>query len=338
MSATFRKPKVRPKHYEKSMKQLPHLERKTIAITGTTSGIGYVSAMSCAQKGARVLLLNRLSDKAKRSLDQLKTNCPKAEFVFIECDLQRFSSVREAASQVITMCPKGLDVLCLNAGVMALKDKATPDGFDVQMQTNHLSHFLLTKLLMPCLNKASRQRGEARIVNHSSIARFMVGTLEAKYFERRGGNLGGNGKRMMLMPQGRWKRYAQTKLANAVFTACLHDKLQAFHSNIKAIVAHPGFAVTDLQETAIKDGGMSAWFTSLMMKMAQSKEDGALGLLTAISGEDVCSGEFIGPGAGRMAIKGPVKRFPLDPICNKKEVKELLWTKSCEAIGEDFDL
>ena len=74
------------------------------------------------------------------------------------------------------------------------------------------------------------------------------------------------------------------------------------------------------------------------MKMAQSKEDGALGILTAISREDVCSGEFVGPGAGRMAIKGPVKRFALDPFCKKKEVKDLLWEKSCEAIGEDFDL
>ena len=98
MSVTFKKPKLSRQYYEKAIKELPSLEGKTVAITGTSSGTGYVAAMSCAQKGARVLLLNRLSDKARRSLERLTLSCPKAEFVSIECDLQRFSSVRKAAN------------------------------------------------------------------------------------------------------------------------------------------------------------------------------------------------------------------------------------------------
>ena len=79
-----------------------------------------------------------------------------------------------------------------NAGVMAVPDKRTADGYDVQMQTNHLSHFLLTKLVMPSLEAAANARGEARIVQHSSGARGMLpgmaeaghsGMLEAKYME-----------------------------------------------------------------------------------------------------------------------------------------------------------
>ena len=59
-----------------------------------------------------------------------------------------------------------------------MADKATTDGYDVQMQTNHLSHFLLSKELYPALKLAATTRGEARVVNHSSGARFMPGTRD----------------------------------------------------------------------------------------------------------------------------------------------------------------
>ena len=61
----------------------------------------------------------------------------------------------------------GLDVLVNNAGVMMQPDHRTTDCFDVQMQTNHLSHFLLTKMLMPSLEMAAFSRGEARVVQHT---------------------------------------------------------------------------------------------------------------------------------------------------------------------------
>ena len=59
--------------------------------------------------------------------------------------MQSFKSVKKAAKTITDLCKEGLDVLCNNAGVMALKDQPTIDGFDIQMQTNHLSHFLITK-------------------------------------------------------------------------------------------------------------------------------------------------------------------------------------------------
>jgi NAD(P)-dependent dehydrogenase (short-subunit alcohol dehydrogenase family) len=101
------------------------------------------------------------------------------------------------------------------AGVMALADKPAKDGYDVQMQTNHLSHFLLTSILFPALEKAATSCGSARIVNHSSTSRLAPNTpLAAKYLEKmEEGSLGGHA--------GRWERYHQTKLANAVFTSAL---------------------------------------------------------------------------------------------------------------------
>ena len=336
MNLSYKKPDLKNVYYDEFLESIQSLNNLTIAITGTTSGTGYVAAQTVASKGARVILLNRKSKRATKSYNDLKKNNPEAELFLVECDLQSFESVRKAAKEVVKLCPKGLDALCNNAGVMALKDIATSDGFDVQMQTNHLSHFLLTKELMPSLKKAADNNGESRVVNHSSISRFGVKSLETQYLEKKGGNLGGNGKRMMFFPQARWKRYSQTKLANAAFTACLSEKLNNSNSNIKALVAHPGLSVTDLQHTTIIDGGMGTWMTSQMMKSGQTKEDGAIGIIKCMTDPTLDSGIFVGPGAGKMAMKGPVISFDLEPFYDNQYTKDLLWTKSCEAIGEDF--
>lgn len=114
-----------------------------------------------------------------------------------------FDSVRNCAEEVKSAFGK-VDVLCCNAGVMAMPDKATKDGYDVQMQTNHLSHFLLTKELYPLLENAAKENGEARVVNHSSGARSYPRTpLGAKYFGKNGGNLGGDGS-SMIFGGARW--------------------------------------------------------------------------------------------------------------------------------------
>lgn len=336
---SYEKPNLKSKHFNNLFNDLPSMEGKTVAITGTTSGTGFVAAQACGKLGARVLLLNRPSTRADAALNDLQSENSNADFTQIDCDLQSFSSVREAAKNLRALCPEGLDVLCNNAGVMALEDTATADGFDVQMQTNHLSHFLLTKLCFDLLEKAAKARGEARIVNHSSIARKQVKSLEGAYLQKNGGNLGGNGS-SMFFGGGRWVRYGQTKLANAAFTACLHEKLQAKGSKVSALVAHPGLAETDLQSTTVRDGGMGEWFTKQLMKMGQSREDGALGILTCIAHPDAQSGQFFGPGMGGMftALKGPATGHPLETSYDNPKTREILWANSCAAIGEEFNI
>lgn len=336
---SYEKPGLASKHFDDLFNSLPSMEGKTVAISGTTSGTGFVAANACGKLGAKVLLLNRPSDRAKAALEKLKANNSNGSFTQVDCDLQSFASVKKAAKKLHTLCPGGLDVLCNNAGVMALEDYATEDGFDVQMQTNHLSHFLLTKLCFDLLEKAGDARGEARIVNHSSIARQQVKKLEAAYLGKNGGNLGGNGA-SMLFGGARWVRYGQTKLANAAFTASLHEKLTAKGSKVKALVAHPGLAETDLQSTTVTDGGMGKWFTKQLMKLGQSREDGALGILTCIAHPDAQSGQFFGPGMGGMftALKGPAVGYPLETSYDNPQTRELLWSQSCAAIGDAFDI
>lgn len=332
------KTKIQSVHFPAFKESLPSLAGKTVVITGTTSGTGNVAARTSLELGAKVLLLNRNSSRSSSSYEVLAADFPNANLHAVECDLQSFASVRNAIQEVHTLCPEGVHVLANNAGVMALADEATGDGFDVQIQTNHLSHFLLTKGLMPLLEKAANESGDARVVNHSSVARMVPSKkLQEKYFGKNGGNLGGNGA-SMFFGGARWKRYNQSKLANCAFTAALHHKLQASGSKVKALVAHPGLANTNLQSTSVEKGGMGRLFTSWFMKMSQSMEDGAMGLISCMFLPEAQSGEFYGPGKGSMAMKGKAIMFPLESFYDNEGTRNLIWEKSCEAIGENFDI
>jgi len=330
---SYQRAQIASVHFPTFKRELPSMAGRTVAITGTTSGTGFVAARTVAELGGRVVLLNRPSVRAEQSLEALGTACPEAELHSVACDLQSFDSVRRACEQVRDLCADGLHVLCNNAGVMALEDAATEDGFDVQMQTNHLSHFLLTHELMPLLERAAEATGDARVVNHSSVARMSPKkTLLAPYLEPRGGDLGGNGGSMFFLG-ARWVRYNQSKLANCAFTAALHDRFGRQGSKVRALVAHPGLAATDLQVTTTRAGGMLHGFTGLFMRMAQSPEDGAMGILTCICKPEAQSGSFYGPGSGNFAMRGPAQRFALEPFYDNPETRELLWSKSCDAVG-----
>ena len=263
---------------------------RVVAITGTTSGTGYVCARELARLGARVILLNRASPRAEAALARIRGEVPDATFDAVTCDLQDFASVRAAAHSIVSTYEK-LDVLCNNAGVMALPDRATSDGYDVQMQTNCISHFLLTRELLPLLFESD----DARIVNHTSMARLGP-PLEARYFGKNGGSLGGDGtdEENATFAGPRWARYRQTKLANCAFTYELKRRLDAKGiAHVKVLLAHPGLATTNLQVTTAQTGGME--LEGDFMKQAQSAEDGALGILRACADPEVASGDFFGP-------------------------------------------
>ncbi|MEM8897778.1 MAG: SDR family NAD(P)-dependent oxidoreductase [Bacteroidota bacterium] len=302
------------------------MSQKLVAVTGTTSGTGYVCAREIAKKGATVLLLNRESERSANALKQLQEEVPSGKFEAITCDLQNFESVQQAAQDISAKYDR-LDVLVNNAGVMALKDQATGDGYDVQMQTNCISHFLLTKELFPLLKKSE----EARVVNHSSMARLGP-PLEMQYFEKKGGNLGGDGteEENNSFQGPRWMRYHQTKLANCAFTYGLKKKLEeAGVSNVKSLLAHPGLALTNLQVTTTADGGMDP--QSDLMKRAQTAEDGATGIIRCAMDPAAKSGDFYGPTAGWKGF--PDKLEPEDYLYSDSTI-QINWEGCEKAVGE----
>lgn len=328
MGGSSSKPReVATKWYPEFSEGLPDLAGKVVVVTGCTSGTGFVCARTCAQKGAHVVMLNRESERSSAAELAIKKAVPSATVETVACDLQSFTSTAAAAKELNgKFSSTGIDVLCCNAGVMALKDQATEDGYDVQMQTNHLSHFLLAKETFGLLELAASKRGEARIVNHSSAARNYVNSVEEKYLGKNGGNLGGDGNNMFLS-EARWVRYGQTKLANSVWTQALHARLQARSSAVKAVCAAPGLASTNLQVTSAADGGMSETW---IMMMSQSAEDGTMPLLQCCVGE-AKSGDFIEP---RRKIWGLPTVSKLSPKETDPEAVKMLWEASEKACGE----
>mmetsp|Transcript_59873 Transcript_59873/g.140020 ORF Transcript_59873/g.140020 Transcript_59873/m.140020 type:complete len:365 (-) Transcript_59873:187-1281(-) len=338
---------------------LPSMAGKVVAVTGCTSGTGKIFAQVCAKKGAKVVLLNRESARAAEAFKDISevakaagAPAPSA----IPCDLTSFKSVHAAGERLqAELRESGIDVLCNSAGIMGFGDKATEDGCDIQMQTNHLSHFLLTYLCMPLLDKAASLRGEARVVNHSSCARVMNGPeftnkLEEKYLLKNGGNLGGDSN--TVMRGANFVRYQQTKLANVAFTYALHKRLQEADSKVKALVAHPGVAPTQLTQGMVGAGGAKDlelypnWFTKFFIKMMyQSEADGTIGILRNFCDPAANSGDFYGPlgkGGGTGTYdngerKGPVGLLKAEPFADE-EAQELLWTASEAVTGVNFDV
>lgn len=300
---------------------------KVVAITGTTSGTGFVCAREMAKLGATVILLNRSSERAESSLQSLQEEVPEGAFHAINCDLQDFESVRSAIQEVKSTF-EVLDVLCNNAGVMALPDRSTKDGYDIQMQTNCISHFLLTKDLFPLLKKSN----QARVVNHSSMARLGA-DLEMKYFQPSRDDLGGDGteEENHSFQGPRWYRYSQTKLANCAFTYGLKEKLEAHGiQNVKTMVAHPGLAATQLQVTTAKSGGMEGG--TEFMNNAQSPEDGATGIIRCCADPEAESGDFYGP---KQWTGFPGKLTPEDSLSDPENIR-INW-EGCEAAVGEFN-
>jgi len=231
---------------------------------------------------------------------------------------------------------------------MARKDERTKDGFDVQMQANLLSHFLLTKLCMESIEMAAESRGEARIVVHSSSARFGSAIKEDFFLKSEPGTLGGDKWPEILQFMGRpggWQRYHQTKLACALFAMELHNRLKAKGSKVKAMSCDPGWAHSNLQQSAVENGTMGSFSARLGKKVgAQSSADGSLACAMACFSPDANSGDFFMPENG---THGPPMKTIVDGVATvegkEKEVCDIeqqknVWIFAEKGLDIKFDL
>jgi NAD(P)-dependent dehydrogenase (short-subunit alcohol dehydrogenase family) len=132
------------------------INKMNVLITGTTSGIGWETAIELAKKGYQLFLLNRSTEKTHRLIDHLKKITPQAKVHFIPIELDRLSSVKEAATKFLELA-QPLDLLINNAGLLGQKG-LTQDGYELAFGTNHLGHFLLTHLVRPAIVKTPNSR------------------------------------------------------------------------------------------------------------------------------------------------------------------------------------
>lgn len=336
-------PKLHDELYPDVVANLPSLSGKVVAITGTTSGTGYWCAIATASKGAAaILLLNRPSERAAKADADIQLAVDKAgvstKVTSIECDLSSFASVRQAAQAAKQYATGGLDVLCCNAGVGGQRDVRTSDGFDLQMQTNHLSHALLIELLESSLEQAATARGEARVVFHSSGARFfLLGPKTAvkdfggdQFTACAPGTLYGDSS------GAQQARYNHSKLANSAYTMALHERFKAAGSKVKALCADPGAASTSFfHNTTLgqEAGGCAAWVANWMLwgmasKMTQSGPDGTCPLLLACFSAEAHSGDLYSPEHSKMGMKFYCKGAPKKMVAGNKAVDGVTFSET----------
>jgi NAD(P)-dependent dehydrogenase (short-subunit alcohol dehydrogenase family) len=233
--------------------QIPDMTGRTVIVTGANSGIGRAAAAAFAGAGARVVLAVRDIDRGRAAAATMRS-----ETEVRRLDLASLDSVREFAGA----WEGDISLLVNNAGVMIPPLTRTADGFELQFGTNHLGHFALTNLLLEHIS--------ARVVTvSSSLHRSGVIDFDDLNWERK--------------PYKPSRAYAQSKLANLLFTSELQRRLLAAGSPVLATAAHPGYAATNLQGKS--SNGLLNLLASIGNRtVAQDEDHGALPTIYAAVG------------------------------------------------------
>jgi NAD(P)-dependent dehydrogenase (short-subunit alcohol dehydrogenase family) len=304
-----------------SAEDIPDLTGKTVVVTGGNSGIGLEAARQLAGKGATVVLACRDVAKAANAAADIQRTHAGAKVETMALDLASLASVRDFAARLSAAHPR-VDVLCNNAGVMALPYRRTADGFEMQIGTNHLGHFALTGLVLERLLGAPG----ARVVNVASgmhrAGRIRFDDLQWERGYRK------------------WLAYGQSKLANLLFTLELERRLEAARARVISVACHPGYAATNLQSAGPRMEGSS--FRESVMQignrlLSQSAAMGALPTVYAAVAPQVKGGDYIGPD-GIGELWGHPKVVTCSAAARNEETARRLWQVSEELTGVKYAL
>ncbi len=300
-----------------SADDIPELTGRTAVVTGANSGIGYRAAVELARHGAAVTLAARDPGRGADALRRLRADVPAAEVTLARLDLADLASVRTFAE---TYQPAELDLLVNNAGVMAPPLRRTADGFESQFGTNHLGHFALTGLL---LSRLLARPGSRVVTVTSGVHR--AGKIDFDDLDARSG-------------YRKWPAYAQSKLANLLFTFELQRRADAAGLDLRSVAAHPGYAATNLQTAGPQLAGSKvaeAGARLFTRAIGQPDSRGALPTLRAATDPAVRGGEVFGPD-GFMELRGAPKQVAVSRRARDRALAERLWTVSEEKTGVTY--
>lgn len=221
------------------------LSGETIVVTGGSAGLGVETIRVLAGRGAQVVGVVRDPAKGKAALDAVRQSLAgqeipggqPAQIELAELDLADLESVRRGAAEIRKRFPK-IHRLINNAGVMACPLGKTAQGFELQLGTNHLGHFVLTSQLMDSL----RSGAPGRIINLSSGGhQISPMRFDDPFFEKEA--------------YDKWVAYGQAKTANVLFSVGLDKRLR--DEGIRSFAVHPGAIMTELSrhltEQDVKD-------------------------------------------------------------------------------------
>ncbi|RBY92551.1 oxidoreductase [Blastococcus sp. TF02A-30] len=299
---------------------IPDLSGRTAVITGGNGGLGLVCAHELARAGAHVVIAARDQDKARTAEQQVRARNADASLEVVPLDLGSLASVRQAADDVLAAHDR-VDLLLNNAGLMAMPERRTADGFEMQFGVDHLGHFAFTAHLLPALLAAPA----ARVVTITSIARFAGSPVDPAdpHLRRR------------YRP---WRAYAQAKWANYHFGLGLQQRFERAGVAARSLIAHPGLSNTDLQARTVREGG-GGWLGAVSEVMAKRSgmpaAEGARPQLRAATDPGARGGELYGPrwGSNGAAVRRPVlRRWDLQRRIDQ------LWEVSARETGVALDV
>ena len=296
--------------------RLDDLTGRTYLITGANSGVGYHAAAHLRRANADVIVAARSVDKGRRAVSEL-TSLPGVGTVeLVHLDLADASSVRQANTALRDLTD-GLDAVVNNAGIMQTPQTTTVDGFELQLATNQLGHFLLNHLVFDLV----AARG-GRIVPVSSLVHHRSSGID---FD----------DPMLTRRYSPERAYFQSKLANLLYGLELARRLEAAGSPVICTMAHPGYSATNLQRTGPTGlRNLVYRFTNLL---AQPAAAGAVPEVLAAAGREATNGGYYGP-TGLGEARGPVgtarvSAAALDPVAAQR-----LWTLSEDLLGITWSL
>ncbi|HEU4612511.1 MAG TPA: SDR family oxidoreductase [Kofleriaceae bacterium] len=276
------------------------LSGKTYVITGANTGIGKITARELARRGAHVIFACRSADKTLPVIDEIKRETGNQQLEFVALDLSDLASVRRCAEELLA---RNIPIhgLINNAGLAGSRG-TTKDGFELTFGTNHLGHYLFTRLLLDRI----KQSGPARIVNVASASHYQArkidwGALREKTKSRTG------------LPE-----YAVSKLSNVLFTKELARRLEG--TGVTTYALHPGVVATDVWRRV---PGPVRW---VMKKFMVTPEQGAQTSIRCATAPEL-AGE-----TGRYYDRDGREKRP-SKLADDAALARELWTKSAEWTG-----
>jgi NAD(P)-dependent dehydrogenase (short-subunit alcohol dehydrogenase family) len=291
---------------------VPDQSTKFAVVTGANSGTGKETARRLAGAGARVVLAVRTVAKGEQARAEILAEFPDAKVEVRRVDLADLASVQEFADGLLAEGTP-LDLLVNNAGVMAPPSRMTTvDGFELQMGSNFLGPFALTVRLLPLLLAAEAPRVATMSSGTANFGRIRFQDLQ---WERRySANLS----------------YAQSKLADLMFTQHLAAVAAERGWHLVSTGAHPGYTRTNLQTAGAslgRDKPKRSLLTSIDFLPSQGVEQGTEPLLFAATSPEAVAGGYYGPG-GRFGLVGPTTTAKPPRRALDAETNARLWAEA----------
>jgi len=264
----------------KPERDIGDLSGKVVLVTGSNAGIGKETIFQLAlHQPKRIYLAARSKEKADKAIESLREALPNpVDIKYLSLDLTTFASITSEARTFILENDR-LDILILNAGVLGLQPGITEAGHEIQFGTNHVGHFLFTKLLLPTLIKtASEPNSDVRVVTLSSFASGGAPKFETWLSAEK------------LNGSNTFARYSASKAANILFAA----ELARRHPEIMSVAVHPGVISSGLYEATKQTYPIARYVNPWVMRSVRTGAYNQLWVAT-VSRDKLVNGTYYSP-------------------------------------------